>query len=123
MAVSAGADFVGARHTLDSSQPSLDSSQSCACVLLHMVFLSVNHGRSTQSQLHSRMSNCCHAHFPPAGMIMWPKAKRSVSDNTARAIAEAAKDAGALPVGVFVDEDPSTIIQRCAGQTLNVVAI
>lgn len=43
---------------------------------------------------------------------MWPKAKRAVSDETAKAIASTAKAAGAKAVGVFVDEDPPTIIDR-----------
>lgn len=44
---------------------------------------------------------------------MWPKAKRAVSDETAAAIAAAAREGGAAAVGVFVDEDASTITQRC----------
>lgn len=44
---------------------------------------------------------------------MWPKAKRAVSDETAAAIAAAAHGGGATAVGVFVDEDASTITQRC----------
>jgi phosphoribosylanthranilate isomerase len=51
-----------------------------------------------------------------AGMIMWPKAKRSVSDDTARMIAHVAVEQGATPVGVFVDEDAETINRRCVGQ-------
>jgi phosphoribosylanthranilate isomerase len=46
-------------------------------------------------------------------MIMWPKAKRAVSDETAAAIAAAAREGGAAAVGVFVDEDAATITQRC----------
>lgn len=46
-------------------------------------------------------------------MIMWPKAKRAVNDQTAAAIAAAAKQHGAQPVGVFVDEDAAIITQRC----------
>lgn len=54
------------------------------------------------------------------GMIMWPKAKRAVSDETAAAIAAAARAGGAAAVGVFVDEDAATITQRCrqAGITI-----
>jgi phosphoribosylanthranilate isomerase len=44
---------------------------------------------------------------------MWPKAKRAVSDETAAAIAAAAKQHGAQAVGVFVDEDAATISRRC----------
>lgn len=44
---------------------------------------------------------------------MWPKAKRAVSDATAAAIAASAKQHGARPVGVFVDEDATTISRRC----------
>ena len=47
-----------------------------------------------------------------AGMIMWPKAKRGVSDDTAREIAHEAREHGAIPVGVFVDEDAETINRR-----------
>ncbi|GBF94406.1 phosphoribosylanthranilate isomerase [Raphidocelis subcapitata] len=47
------------------------------------------------------------------GMIMWPKAKRAVSDETASAIAATAARHGALAVGVFVDEDAATIAARC----------
>ncbi|GFR43712.1 hypothetical protein Agub_g4822 [Astrephomene gubernaculifera] len=47
------------------------------------------------------------------GMIMWPKAKRAVSAETARSIAAAARAAGARAVGVFVDEDAATISARC----------
>jgi N-(5'phosphoribosyl)anthranilate (PRA) isomerase len=46
------------------------------------------------------------------GMIMWPMAKRSVSDATAAAICACAARHGARAVGVFVDEDASTIVER-----------
>lgn len=46
-------------------------------------------------------------------MIIWPKAKRSISTETARQIADVAKQHGATPVGVFVDEDAATIAERC----------
>ncbi len=54
-----------------------------------------------------------------AGMIMWPKAKRAVSDSTARQIASIARDHDALAVGVFVDENAETITQRCAQDALS----
>lgn len=43
------------------------------------------------------------------GMILWPKAKRSISPATARQIAAVARRHGAEPVAVFVDEDAATI--------------
>lgn len=52
------------------------------------------------------------------GMIMWPKAKRSVSDATARDIGAAARAGGALPVGVFVDEGAAEIERRCRASGL-----
>jgi len=52
------------------------------------------------------------------GMIMWPRAKRSVSDATAREIAGAARAGGALPVGVFVDEGAAEIVARCRASGL-----
>lgn len=42
-------------------------------------------------------------------MILWPKAKRSISPATARQIAAVARRHGAEPVAVFVDEDAATI--------------
>jgi len=47
------------------------------------------------------------------GMILWPKAKRSIPLDVARRIAAAARAHGALPVGVFVDEDAATIADVC----------
>lgn len=47
------------------------------------------------------------------GMIMWPKAKRSVAPSVAQAIATVARQHGAQAVGVFVDEDARTIEDRC----------
>lgn len=47
------------------------------------------------------------------GMILWPKARRSVTLETAAQIAAAAKDNGAKPVGVFVDEDFADIVRWC----------
>ena len=38
------------------------------------------------------------------GMILWPGAKRSVGGALAAEIAAAAREGGAQPVGVFVDE-------------------
>ena len=46
------------------------------------------------------------------GMIMWPKAKRSVSDEVAQQIALEAAQRGVTAVGVFVDEDAETINTR-----------
>ncbi len=43
---------------------------------------------------------------------MWQKAKRAVSIDTARSIANVARASGAQPVGVFVDEDAQAIMER-----------
>lgn len=43
------------------------------------------------------------------GMILWPRAKRSISPAVARQIGAAARAHGAEPVAVFVDEDAATI--------------
>lgn len=47
------------------------------------------------------------------GMILWPKAGRSVSLDIARDIASEAKKNGSEAVGVFVDEDAETITKVC----------
>ncbi len=43
------------------------------------------------------------------GMILWPKAKRSITPTVARQIGAVARARGAEPVAVFVDEDAATI--------------
>ncbi|GAX78189.1 hypothetical protein CEUSTIGMA_g5631.t1 [Chlamydomonas eustigma] len=57
------------------------------------------------------------------GMIMWPKAKRSVSDDTAAKIAQVAARHGCAAVGVFVDEDPETINRRCEQAGIHVAQL
>lgn len=47
------------------------------------------------------------------GMIMFPRAKRALTVEQAKRVAEVARAHGAEPVGVFVDEDAETIV-RCA---------
>ncbi|KAF3333140.1 N-(5'-phosphoribosyl)anthranilate isomerase 1 [Carex littledalei] len=45
------------------------------------------------------------------GMILWPKAKRSVSLEVAKEISRVARECGAEPVGVFVNDDLDTILR------------
>ncbi|XP_078177291.1 N-(5'-phosphoribosyl)anthranilate isomerase 1, chloroplastic-like [Carex rostrata] len=45
------------------------------------------------------------------GMILWPKSKRSVSLEAAKEISKVARECGAEPVGVFVDDDLDTILR------------
>ena len=47
------------------------------------------------------------------GMILWPKARRAVSVDTAANISATARKNGAQPVAVFVDEDFADIVRTC----------
>ena len=54
---------------------------------------------------------------------MWPKAKRSISIETASGIAAAARAHGAQPIGVFVDEDAATIASRCGAAGIDIAQL
>lgn len=54
---------------------------------------------------------------------MWPKAKRAVNDDTAAQIAAVARQHGAQPVGVFVDEDAQTIYHRCSKAGISIAQL
>ena len=56
-------------------------------------------------------------------MILWPKAKRSIPPSTAKAIAAAARQHGASPVAVFVDEDAETIIRVCQESDVDIAQL
>ncbi|KAI4385649.1 hypothetical protein MLD38_003645 [Melastoma candidum] len=57
------------------------------------------------------------------GMILWPKSKRSVSFSTAQEISKAAREHGAMPVGVFVDDDVNTILEAAKMADLEYVQL
>lgn len=48
------------------------------------------------------------------GLIAWPKAKRGVPVDAARDIAQAARQHGATPIAVFVDESAAQIAEYCS---------
>ena len=56
-------------------------------------------------------------------MILWPKAKRSVSPATAKQIAAVARRHGAQPVAVFVDEDADTIARVCEAADVQIAQL
>ncbi|CAK9135798.1 unnamed protein product [Ilex paraguariensis] len=57
------------------------------------------------------------------GMILWPHSKRSVSFAVAKEISRVAREYGAEPVGVFVDDDVDTILRASEAADLELVQV
>ncbi|XP_039063849.1 N-(5'-phosphoribosyl)anthranilate isomerase 1, chloroplastic-like isoform X1 [Hibiscus syriacus] len=57
------------------------------------------------------------------GMILWPKSKCSISVSVAKEISKVAREYGAEPVGVFVDDDLDTILRASDASDIEYVQL
>ncbi|KAG6666822.1 hypothetical protein CIPAW_01G059100 [Carya illinoinensis] len=57
------------------------------------------------------------------GMIIWPNSKHSVSLSEVKEISKVAREYGAEPVGVFVDDDADTILRASDASNLELLQL